>query len=509
MKWFWLLLGLLACKPAVLGQQVVVKPYIQPSYSKISPELDERLVVWFTDQTAGDFEVEYGAKGEPLKTVKPQRQPLFFAPAPTGARLAKVDRKLAAEEGDSLSETNSVDEPVPLIPERDQYYFKYVATLEKLPLNSEIQYRVKLRNQVVREATFSSRASLEQSIRFVMVGDLANGRDSQNEIAYQMNAARPQFMVLLGDIVYSAGRMSQYMNHFWPTYNQPTEEGPRTGAPLMASIPIYAVLGNHDAEEAKWPDYPDALAAYFLFYPGGEGPGLGAWNTPLGKTSAGSSAFRRAVGKAYPGLANYSFDYGPVHFLVLDSNSYVALTNVPLLRWIQSDLQNSKAPWKIVSFHAPAFHTSREHYFDQKMRRLEPIFERTGVDLVFSGHVHNYQRSKPLRFAPNLNQYLRTKNRVDGIFQIDEAFDGNSNTRPKGIIHIVSGGGGASLYSPNFEKTADYLRERFPGNWAPFTARYYATEHSFTLLEAAPRHLLLRQLNAKGEEVDRMLITKQ
>jgi predicted phosphodiesterase len=507
MKWLALFIGLLAFVPGGVGQQVVVKPYIQPSYSKASPEKDERLVIWFTDQTLGEFEVEYGVKGEALKSIKPQRQPLYFAPAPAGAKLAKVEKKLAAEAGD-LTETDAVDEPVPLIPERDQYYFKYVASLEKLPLDSEIYYCVKLRNKVVREATFSSRASPEKSIRFVLVGDLANGKESQNEIAHQISVAQPQFLVTLGDIVYSAGRMGQYMNHFWPTYNQPVEDGPRTGAPLMASIPFYAVLGNHDVEEASWPEYPDALAAYFIFNPGGEGPGLGPWNTPLGKNPAGASAFRRAVGRAYPGIANYSFDYGPVHFLALDSNSYVALTQVPLLRWIQTDLQNSKARWKIVCFHAPAFHSSKEHYFDQKFRRLEPIFERTGVDLVFSGHVHNYQRSKPLRFAPNLNQYLRTKNRVDGLFQLDEAFDGNANTRPNGVIHIVSGGGGASLYSPSFEKTAEYLRERYPGNWSPFTAKYYATDHSFTLLEAAPKHLLLRQINGKGDEVDRMLITK-
>jgi predicted phosphodiesterase len=508
MMWLWLLFGLLACAPGVLGQQVVVKPYIQPSYNKAFADLDEKLVVWFTDQTAGDFEVEYGVKGEAFKTVKPQRQPLFFAPAPAGAKLTRVDRKLAADEGDGLTETNLVEEPIPLIPERDQYYFKYVAPLEKLPLDNDIQYRVKLRNQVVREGVFPSRASAEKSIRFVMVGDLANGKESQNEIAYQISLAKPRFLITLGDIVYSGGRMSQYMNHFWPTYNQPAEEGSRTGASLMASVPFYAVLGNHDTEAAKWPDYPDALAAYFVFYAGGEGPGLGPWNTPLGKNPAGATAFRRAVGKSYPALANYSFDQGPVHFLVLDSNSYVALTNVPLLRWIQADLQNSKARWKIVAFHAPAFHTSKEHYFDQKIRRLEPIFEKTGVDLVFAGHVHNYQRSKPLRFAPNLNQYLKTRSRVDGVFQLDEAFDGNSNTRPNGIIHIVSGGGGASLYSPSFEKTAEYLREKFPGNWAPFTAKYYATGHSFTLLEAAPRHLLLRQLSSKGDEVDRILITK-
>ena len=276
----------------------------------------------------------------------------------------------------------------------------------------------------------------------------------------------------------------------------------------MASVPFYATLGNHDVEEGKWPDYPDALAAYFVFYPAGDGPGPGPWNTPLGKNPNGAAAFRRAVGKPYPGLANYSFDNGPGHFLILDSASYAHLTNVAFLSWIQADLKNAKTPWKFVCFHCPAFHNSREHYAEQKMRRLEPIFERLGVDVVFSGHVHNYQRSKPLRFRPNSNFYFRTKDRVDGFFTLDEAFDGISQTHPNGIIHIVTGGGGATLYSRNFESTSEYLRDKYPGNWASFTAKYYAAENSFTLIELAPRHLLLRQINSKGEEVDRMLVNK-
>jgi predicted phosphodiesterase len=341
-----------------------------------------------------------------------------------------------------------------------------------------------------------------------MVGDLANGKESQNEIAFQMQQVHPEFVVALGDIVYSAGRMSQYMNHFWPTYNQPTIDSPKTGAAIMASVPFHIVLGNHDVEQAKWPDYPDALAAYFVFYPAGEGPGVGPWNTPLGRNAAGAAAFKRAVGKPFPGLANYSFDYGPGHFLVIDTASYVHLTNVALLSWIQNDLKNAKTPWKFVCFHSPAFHNSREHYTEQKMRRLEPIFERNGVDVVFAGHVHNYQRSKPLRFRPNLNFYLRTKERVDGAYTLDEVFDGASQTHPNGVIHIVTGGGGATLYSKNFESTTDYLRDKYPGNWAAFTAKYYAADHSFTSIELAPRHLLLRQINGKGEEVDRMLVNK-
>jgi hypothetical protein len=97
---------------------------------------------------------------------------------------------------------------------------------------------------------------------------------------------------------------------------------------------------------------------------------------------------------------------------------------------------------------------------------------------------------------------------VDGFFEVDEQFDGIKKTQPKGVIHIVSGGGGATLYKMNYAAMAETLTAEAPGNWVPYTAKFFSDSHSFTLVELEPNQLQLRQLNENGWELDRMLITK-
>jgi hypothetical protein len=160
----------------------------------------------------------------------------------------------------------------------------------------------------------------------------------------------------------------------------------------------------------------------------------------------------------------------------------------------------------------PAFHSSKNHYTEQQTRALSPLFEDAGVNLTFAGHVHNYQRSIPIRFLPEAKQAnakdLKTK-RIDGTFTLDNEFDGVKNTTPKGVIHIVSGGGGASLYGPGLDKTKDILTKQYGANYADYTARMVADQHSFSVLDSSPNRLELRALNAKGEELDHIVIDKK
>ena len=140
------------------------------------------------------------------------------------------------------------------------------------------------------------------------------------------------------------------------------------------------------------------------------------------------------------------------------------------------------------------------------MRLLSPLLERCGVDVVFAGHVHNYQRSYPIRFVPSPPKAgLRL---VNGTFSIDTAFDGVVNTRPKGIIHIVSGGGGGTLYKDPVEKTETFMREKFGENWAPYTAKHIVDRHSFVVCDLTPKQLTLRAVDQEGKEIDQLHVTK-
>ena len=154
---------------------------------------------------------------------------------------------------------------------------------------------------------------------------------------------------------------------------------------------------------------------------------------------------------------------------------------------------------------------SREHYEQQcvLLRLLAPIFEAGKVDIVFNGHVHNYQRSFPLRFVPDKQGTLLVGGRngkivrgrvVNGRWTLDKSFDGRTNTTPNGVIYLVTGAGGQKLYNP--EQNDD------PDSWQKFTDKLVSKVHSLTVADVDGNTLTIRQLAADGQELDRFTITK-
>ena len=496
---------LLAATVPVPGQTVLVKPYVQPGDNPgIGPQ-DEKRLVWFTDQVPGEFTVDYGPAGtrpnriNPVRTsislAAPQASPYFFRDQP-------VARKL----------------------------FKYTATLTNLPLDARIEYRVSLRDQTIRTANFPSRKSPGGSLRVTLAGDMADGFPDQRKIAFAISRLKPDLMIVLGDIVYPSGTVSEYFRHFWNEYNNTDTADPTVGAPLMASIPWYVTLGNHDVWSHNLSFQPDGLAAFYFFHAPASGPqkltpftpryaafeytmSTRTWSNapngflPVHGPAEQVAAFKADAASTYPGLCFYAFENGPALFLCLDANSYTNPTDPLLHAWIRRQLTQSRARWKFVYFHHPGFHSSAMHYGDQRMRLLAPLFESCGVDIVFSGHIHNYQRSKPLRFQPVANDKWTERGMVDGQFTLDQQFDGATATRPDGVIYIVSGGGGAGLYpDPLTDEPA--TREYLKHNWIPFTARYVADRHSFTAVDLDSTTLTLRQIDEDGAEIERIKITK-
>ena len=116
------------------------------------------------------------------------------------------------------------------------------------------------------------------------------------------------------------------------------------------------------------------------------------------------------------------------------------------------DLEKAKdATWRFVIYHHPGFSSSRAHYEQQQMRLISPILEKGNVDIVFSGHVHNYQRSFPMSFVPDIAGTLLVRGINNNIFHgrvvngkwiLDKNFNGKRNAKPNGVIYIVTGAGG-------------------------------------------------------------------
>jgi predicted MPP superfamily phosphohydrolase len=457
------------------GQEILVPPYLQPGNTPTFAK-EQKVLIWHTDSIPGVFKVEFAPGNSLSSTIKISKAKV----SPTTLHIGGKSSIL------------------------------YRATLSGLNFDAAYAYRVSLGGKVISEATFMAR-SKKSPTRFVVFGDCGAGTPQQKAIAYQVSQQKPQFVLVAGDNVYNSGLVREYHTRFFPVYLSP-ETSPEKGAPLMKSIPFYMLVGNHDTQATDLDKIPDGLAYFYFNDLPLNGPVTEFTVQATGKPET-VKAFEKATDGRYPKLANYSFDYGNVHIMCLDANVYANPLDASMVEWMRRDISSSRADWKIVAFHQPGFNTSASHYDYQVMRLLSPLLEELGVDMVLNGHVHNYQRTVPLKFAPKKNQagdrYVITpEGRVDGVFTLDEKFDGISQTKPNGIIYIVSGAGGAGLYDAAIGNKPELWKHEPPENWVPFTVKLVSDIHSFTLIETEGKKLTLRQLDAQGVAFDEIHVTK-
>ena len=192
----------------------------------------------------------------------------------------------------------------------------------------------------------------EGSIRFLVIGDSGTGGGSQRRVAQriaQVHQLFPfEFALMLGDNLYGGESAGDYRRKFEEPY-----------APLLdAGVKFYAALGNHDDPSQRF---------YKNFNMNGE---------------------RYYTFKApKPGIGSR----GGARFFALDSNYMVK----EQLEWLEKELAGSGSEWKIAFFHHPPY-ASGMHGSDEILKnQLEPIFLKHGVNVVFTGHEHFYERIKP------------------------------------------------------------------------------------------------------------------
>jgi hypothetical protein len=382
----------------------------------------------------------------------------------------------------------------------------YRATLKGLDSGGAFAYQVRRGGELVFAGNGRAPKAAGQPCRFAVFGDCAAGTSEQKAIAYQAYQARPDFVLIAGDIVYTRGRISEYREKFWPVYNSDTA-ALTSGAPLLRSTLFVGAPGNHDVASRDLDQYPDGLA-YFLYWDqplnGPMGREGGRLVPKLVAHESTRAAFLQAAGPAYPRMANFSFDYGDAHWTVLDSNPYVDWTDRDLRGWVERDLAAARdTTWRFVAFHHPPFNSSRAHFGDQRMRVLADVFEAGRVDVVWSGHVHNYQRTFPLTFRADRGpdgKPVRNADKVPGRWVLDTSYDGRTQTRPRGVIYVITGAGGASLYNPD--------QQNDPVSWQPYTHKFLSQVHSLTVADLDGPSLTVRQVSATGEELDRFVVTK-
>jgi 3',5'-cyclic AMP phosphodiesterase CpdA len=251
----------------------------------------------------------------------------------------------------------------------------------------------------------------KDSLKFVAIGDSGTGDRPQYEIAAQMNAWRAKFpfdmVIMLGDNIYGSQQPRDFVDKFENPYK-----------PLLdAGVKFYAALGNHDSQTNR-------------FYK--------PWNMN---------------GERY-----YAYSRKNAKFFVLDSDHM----DPKQLQWIENELKNARDDWKIVYFHHPLYSSGGRHGSGVDLRvTLEPLFMKYGVNVVYSGHDHIYERIKP----------------------------------QKGIYYFVSGAGG-QLRGGDLKKSA-------------LTAAGYDLDQTFMLNEIDGDELFFQVITRTGKTIDAGMLPRQ
>jgi hypothetical protein len=482
---------LLFSQPAVNDDPFLEKPYLQLGDAPKLSKNESLVLMWQTTTAPASWAVEVRTrKDSKWRKMEQPRVQSVSAPAGPPAVAGRDGAKKDAPGSPAIAR-----------------HLVYRATMTELPAGEEFSYRVLREGKPVFSAEGRARKAADQPYRFALFGDCGAGTPSEKAIAYQTSLAKPDFVFIPGDIVYTAGRISEYRAKFFPVYNADTADAEH-GAPLLRSVPFIAAPGNHDSALLNFPRFPDALA-YFLYWDqplNGPDTPAGTPNTSheLKGSEEARNVFEAGAKPRYPRMANFSFDYGNSHWVVLDSNAYMDWNNPTLREWLEKDLAKSKsADFRFVAFHHPGFNSSKAHFTDQWMRSLAPIFEAQHVDIVFAGHVHNYQRSFPLTFLPKPQpdgSLKGPKGEVAGDWKLDQEFVDGAKKKPHGVIYIVSGAGGAGLYNPEQESNQS--------TWQAFTNKFVSNTHSLSIVDIHGKELRLRQVSETGTEVDAFRITK-
>ncbi|MCO4748447.1 MAG: metallophosphoesterase family protein, partial [Proteobacteria bacterium] len=313
-------------------------------------------------------------------------------------------------------------------------------------------------------------------VRMWVVGDSGTGGSAQARVRDAMLESTgrdgPDLFLHVGDMAYSSGYELEFTDKFFAPY-----------ARILRNVPIWPAMGNHEGRDA---DSATETGGYYDAYAlpkDGE----------IGGEPSGAEAY-------------YSFDYGNVHVIVLDSYE---TDRDPVLgamaQWLHADLlaaslRPTPPEWIIASFHHPPY-TDGSHDSEVETRHIDmrmdflPILEAGGVDLVLGGHSHIYERSYLLH--DETQRYSDTSGVLDfgdghpgGDGPYVKQIDGLGN--PIGSIYVVAGHGGTGV----------------SGNGQHPVMAYSEVDHGSVIVDTHANRLDLHNINDLGVITDRATLIK-
>lgn len=281
--------------------------------------------------------------------------------------------------------------------------------------------------------------------RLVFIGDMGVNEDAAANIG-RIAALAPDAVLHVGDISYAEGDPA-----VWDAWFTQVE-------PVARATPWLPALGNHETYIV--PSGVESLVT-------GQLPTRGPINPEVEATKARFQL---------PGdELSWSWTVGGVHVVSIDTFWTSFAPGAPEALWLAEDLAaNADADWTIVFLHEPPYSSNMAHGSSEDVRAvLAPIVEAAGVDLVIAGHDHHYERTWPLR--------------GDAVVK--------NSTAGAGTIYMVTGGGGASLYTELAEPQPEWSAARAP-------------EFHVTLVEANATRLTVTAVLPDGGVMDTFAIEK-
>ena len=269
-----------------------------------------------------------------------------------GTSLGALDQTL-----DELSATTEHELRITGLDPAMRYYYSIGSTARTLVGDARHWFET---------APLTSVGAGAEPLRFWILGDSGTADEDAYRVktAYQHRGLEADVMLLLGDNAYPDGTDEEYQDAFFDVYPE-----------VLRNLPVFSTIGNHDLLSA---DSNEESGPYYEIF-----------SLPRQGESGGVPSHSEAY---------YSFDYGNVHFVCLDSQGSDRDLDGPMMTWLQDDLSVTTADWVVAFFHHPPY-TKGSHDSDESGRSIDareeilPVLEDYGVDLVLSGHSHSYERS--------------------------------------------------------------------------------------------------------------------
>lgn len=261
--------------------------------------------------------------------------------------------------------------------------------------------------------------------RIWVLGDAGTANSNQRKVRdayYSYQSNHTDLILQLGDNAYQTGTDSEFQDAMFENMYED----------ILVQTPVWSCIGNHES--------------YSLSISNSTGPYFDIYSFPKNAECGGVPS----------GTENYySFDYGNIHFIVLNSMEANRDSTGPMLTWAKNDIQNTSSQWVVALWHHPPY-TKGSHDSDAESRHIDmrehalPFLERYGVDLVLGGHSHSYERSFLLNghygSSSTFNASTMVLNGTSGKYTVDCVY-GKKTTGTdagKGSVYIVSGSAGQS-----------------------------------------------------------------